>query len=231
MDTAIALNGSPRMEKGNTAGILDSFIRGMTEAGCAVELFNVDRLDVRPCTGELRCWHSQPGECYIHDDMDRLYPKLRAARILILAAPVYIPLPGGFQNVLNRLCPLLDPVLEIREQRTRGRFREGVEITKLVLVSTCGWWEMGNFGTVVRIAEELAKDAGIVFSGAVLRPHAFMMRRQGELTEDGREVLGAAQDAGRELVADGEMRESTLARISRPLIKYEELIRLLNGEG
>ncbi len=47
----IAINGSPRMEKGHTALILTHFIHGMMDAGSEVELFYVRRLKVKPCTG------------------------------------------------------------------------------------------------------------------------------------------------------------------------------------
>jgi len=173
MAKAVVINGSPRKDKGNTAMILDPFIHGMTEAGADVEVFYTKNLKVKPCTGQLQCWGKTPGECYIKDDMQKLYPKLREADILVLATPVYIPLPGEMQNVINRLCPLLDPFLEFREGRTRAMFRKDVGIRKIVLVSTGGWWEKANFGTVVRITEELAKDASVEFAGAVLRPHAF----------------------------------------------------------
>ena len=35
---------------------------------------------------------------------------------------------------LNRLCPLIEPMLEIREGRTRVNKREGVNIRQIVLV-------------------------------------------------------------------------------------------------
>jgi len=104
--------------------------------------------------------------------MQMLYPKLRGADILVLVTPVYIPLPGEMQDFINRLCPLIEPVLEWRDGRTRARFHEDVKIRQIVLVSASGWWEKGNFDTVVRIAEELAKDANVEFGGAILRPHA-----------------------------------------------------------
>jgi multimeric flavodoxin WrbA len=173
----------------------------------------------------LYCWNEKPGECCIQDDMQLLYPKLREADILILATPVYIPLPGEMQNVINRLCPLLDPYLEFREGRTRARFRKGVEIRKIVLVSTGGWWEKANFERVVRITEELAEDASVEFAGAVLRPHAFLMKKKGELTKDGEAVLNAVRRAGNELVKKGVMSKETLEMISRPLISQEELWR------
>ena len=109
-------------------------------------------------------------------------PTLREADILVLATPVYIPLPGEMQNLINRLCPLVKPKLETREGRTRARFHDEVRIQRIALVSTGGWWEKGNFGTVGRIAQELAESASVKFAGALLRPHAGLMRRQGELT-------------------------------------------------
>jgi len=219
MSKAIALNGSPRMERGNTAMVLNSLIEGMTNSGCDVKLFYASRLKVKPCAcGAMYCWNEVPGECCIKDKMQLLYPKLKEADILVLATPVYIPLPGDMQNIINRLCPLLDPVLEFRKGRTRARFRRDVRIQSIALVSTSGWWEKGNFGTVVRIVEELTKDTSVNFAGAVLRPHVSFMKQEGELTRDGGAVLDAVQEAGYELAKEGVMRQETLVAISRPLI-------------
>jgi multimeric flavodoxin WrbA len=229
MSKAVAVNGSPRSEKGYTAMVLARFIQGMTDANFDVELFGAARLDIKPCgCGEMYCWYKKPGECCIKDDMELLYPKLREAHTLVLATPVYIPLPGQMQDFLNRLCPLMNPVLETREGRTRGRLREDVQIKRIVLVSTGGWWEKENFGTVVRIAQELAEDASVEFAGAVLRPHAFLMTQAGELTEDGEAVLDMARQAGYELGKDGVMNAETLEAISRPLITEDELRRRFN---
>ena len=220
----IAINGSPRMEKGYTALILNSFNHGMMDAGSEVELFYTRRLKVKPCTcGEMYCWYKKPGECCIKDDMQLLYPQLKEADILILATPVYIPLPGEMQNFINRLCPLINPILENREGRTRARFHKQVKVRKIVLVSTGGWWEKENFETVVHITEELAKGASVEFAGAVLRPHAFLMKEKGEVTKDGEAVLNAVKRAGYELIKKGRINKETLDAISRPLISEEEL--------
>jgi multimeric flavodoxin WrbA len=226
MSKAVAINGSPRMERGNTAMVLGPFIEGMTDAGSRVELFYASRLRVKPCAcGKLYCWNDVPGECCIKDNMELLYPRLKEADILILAIPVYIPLPGDMQNIINRICPLIDPVLDFRKGRTRAKFRKDVRIRAIALVSTGGWWEKGNFATVVRIIKEIAEDASVKFAGAVLRPHAGVMRKDGELTQDGKAILNAVQGAGQELIKDGAMRQETLAAISRPLISQAKFWR------
>lgn len=171
----------------------------------------------------MHCWYENPGECFIKDDMQLLYPKVKAAEILVLATPVYIPLPGDIQNVINRLCPLIEPYLEYRQGRTRARFYQDVNIRKIVLISTGGWWEKENMSTVVHIVEEIAEHASVEFSGAILRPHAFLMKQDGIVTAEGAEILRAVEKAGTELIKNGKMSQEILEVISRPLITEEEL--------
>jgi len=206
------------MEKSNATKILTPFIEGMMQAGASVELFYIKRLNIKPCLGDLYCWNKNPGQCHIKDSMQMLYPKLREADILVLATPVYIPLPGEMQNLVNRLMPLIDPVLKRRGGRTRARMHADVKISKIALVSASGWWELGNFGTVVRIVKELAEDASVDFAGALLRPHASAMAEDKEKTE---KILEAARQAGFQLVEKGRISRNLLKVISQPLIPEE----------
>ena len=227
MTRVVAINGSARMEKGNTARVLTPFLDGMKEAGVSVDLFYAKRLNVRPCTGEFHCWYTKPGFCYQDDGMQMLYPKLREADILVLATPVYIPLPGEMQNLINRLCPLIEPRLVLRDGRTRAKLHDDVKIRKIALVSTSGWWEIGNFSTVVRIAEELAQDMSVEFAGAVLRPHAHLMV---DSNEGKKKVMEALRQAGNELASKGQMSKGLLDAISQPLVSEEEFRRSSNDE-
>jgi multimeric flavodoxin WrbA len=174
---------------------------------------------VKACDGDFYCWQNKPGECYIDDDMQLLYPKLCQADILVLATPVYVPLLGEMQNVMNRMVPLMDPVLELRNGRTRARLRDGVNISKIVLVSSSGWWEMGNFGILLRIVEELAKDMKVEFSAALLRPHSPYLSKNKEKAE---EVFEAAKQAGYQLIKEGTIANNFLKVISQPLISKEK---------
>ena len=203
------------MEKGYTAMLLEAFIEGMKEAGADVNLLYASHLDVKDCTGEFHCWYKTPGECYIRDDMQAVYPRLKEADILVLGIPMYVPVPATMQAVLNRMCPILEPVLETREGRTRARLFPDVNIRSFVLVSTSGWWEIENMDTLVRIVRELADDAGVRFGGAVLRPHAQEMGEPGEPNEKGRSVLVAAKRVGRMLISEGSMHFSMLEEVSR----------------
>jgi len=215
----VAINGSPRMEKGNTAKILNPFLKGMENAGAVVDLLYAKRLNVKPCTGEFHCWNKKPGQCYIEDSMQSLYSKLREAEILVFATPVYVPLPGEMQNVINRLVPLVDPVLRRQNGRTRAKLRADFRINKIVLVSASGWWEMGNFGTVLRIVKEFAEDVGVEFAGALLRPHAASLAENKEKAE---KVFEAAMMAGYELVKEGKISKNIMRIVSQPLVSEKK---------
>ncbi|MCX5970528.1 MAG: flavodoxin family protein [Coprothermobacterota bacterium] len=228
MKKAVVINGSPQAERGTTGRVLAPFIEGMEAAGAEAQLFYAGRMKIKPCSGELDCWNKKPGQCIHADEMEALYPMLRRAETLVLATPVYIPLPGEMQNFLNRLCPLLEPVLETRDGRTRARFRADVAITRIVLVVTSGWWEAGNCDTVVRIAQEIAADAGVEFAGALVRPHAHMIWKKGEPTKEGQVVLEALRKAGQELIASGSIDPETLIAVSRPLCGQEEYRQVSN---
>lgn len=229
MKKAVAINGSPQTDRGYAAAILGPLITGMIDTGCKVEPFYASRLNVKACTcGEMYCWYRRPGECCIKDDMEALYPKLKQAQLLVLTTPVYIPLRGAMQNVINRLCPLAKPLLETRAGRRRAKFQADVRIRRIALVSTGSSWEKENFDTVVCIAEEFAENGSVPLAGAVLRTHAFLMKQNGEWTQDAEPVLAAVRRAGDELIADGEFAEETLEAIRRPLISEHELRRRSN---
>jgi multimeric flavodoxin WrbA len=221
MRKILVVNGCLRMEQSATEKILAPFCEGMRQAGGSVEMFYLKRMKIRPCEGDFICWAQTPGICPIQDDMQMLYQKMREADILVFATPVYIPLPGQMQDMLNRMVALIDPVVRTREGRTRGVFRKDVTVKKLVLVSSCGWWELGNFETVERIIRELAEDGSVTYAGAVLRPHIQWLEKNPEKAE---EVFQASRDAGFQLVKKGTMSKETLCIISQPLVSNAQFL-------
>jgi len=222
-------NGSPDRRKGNTAMVLSPFLEGMEEYGAQTYLVYTSELKIIPCTGEMHCWYKRPGECIHQDVMQELYLKIRQAEVLILATPVYIPIPGRMQNFINRLCPLILPELVKQGERTRARFHADVKIKKVLLVSTGGWWETGNFETVTMIAKELALNAGVEFAGALIRPHAFLMKKEGAFTEKGQEIVGLLKEAGRSFAREGVIAPEMFEAISEPLVTHDAMIAMYNA--
>jgi hypothetical protein len=131
------------------------------------------------------------------------------------------------QNFINRLCPLIEPILTKRGNRTRARFHKNVRTKTIALVSTCGWWEKGNFTTVQRIVRELARDADVNFAGALLRSHAGLLNKN---KDKANEVFAAARQAGFQLIKDGTMSRESLDVVSQPLVSEEAFKKRENDQ-
>lgn len=80
----VILQGSPNVN-GSTAILVEEFARGARQAGHSVERFDVDKMDIAPCTGCVRCGYEGP--CVQHDDMDAPHQKpasrLRPGRVAV----------------------------------------------------------------------------------------------------------------------------------------------------
>ncbi|MGD9009080.1 MAG: flavodoxin family protein [Desulfobacteraceae bacterium] len=225
----VAINSSPMKGEGNTALILDPFLDGMREAGAKVELFYTKNLKVNPCQGDYTCWLKTPGKCIHKDDMKMLLPKLAKADVWVFATPVYFDgISGAMKNVIERMLPLVEPFFELRDNHCRHPRRQGTKSGKVVLVSSCGFWEMDNFDPLLVHMKAICKNADREFAGALLRPHASAMKymlHEGIPIDD---IFAAANKVGRQLVADGAMLPEPLQAVSRNLVTLEQLLQGAN---
>lgn len=224
----LAINGSPRGDKGNTAVILEPFLRGVKDAGGEVEMLYTSKLDIKPCNGDVSCWTKTPGRCGKKDDMPMVLDKIEAADVLVLAAPVYVDsFPGPMKNLLDRMIPAMQPFFELRNGRTRHPPREGFEGKKVVLISVCGLYEMENFDVIVRHFNAFADNFDAEVAGVLLRPHGggltFLMEK-----DSLRPVLNACAAAGRELVENGGISEDSGKAVFAPLFTKEMHMDIVN---
>jgi multimeric flavodoxin WrbA len=225
----LAINGSPHGEKGNTALILEPFLDGMKELGAEVDLFYTRKMKINPCLGEYNCWYKTPGVCSQKDDMQQLIPKLIQSDILIFATPVYVDgIAGPLKNLLDRVIPMGDPIIELRDGHCRHRARETIRNRKLVLVSNCGFWELDNFDPLVMHMQAVAKNLGCEFSGALLRPHGPALKAMIQQGMPVGDILEAAKKAGHQLAQDGRINADTLKIISRQLLSQQQYVDIAN---
>jgi multimeric flavodoxin WrbA len=228
----LAINSSPRKGKGNTALILNPFLEGMKEVGADVELYYTSDLKINPCQGDASCWFRTPGECIYKDDMSWLLPKIIQTDILILASPVYCDgVTGPMKMLMDRCVPGSEPFLEIRDGHIRHpRRQNGDRIRKIVLVSSCGFWEMDNFDPLLVHLKAYSKNAKAEFAGALLRPHGSVLGLMIEMGAPVKDILEAATDAGRQIVRDGKMSPEALSTVSREIIPRDMFIQDANNQ-
>ena len=207
----LAINGSPHAGEGNTAMILTPFLEGMKEAGADVDLFYTRKLKIGPCNGDMSCWFVNPGTCGQKDDMQMLLPKFKEADVIVWASPVY------YAGVTGPLKNLMDRQLPLHMQGELGSKRQ-----KIVLVSTCGAWEVSMFDPLLLQMKTLycRPDGSCDFAGALLRPMAEGMKEMIKAGETGlvEGVFRAAKEAGRQLAKEGKISEEFQKEVSRELM-------------
>jgi multimeric flavodoxin WrbA len=225
----LAINGSPHGEKGNTSLILEPFLNGMKEAGVEVHLVYTKKMKINPCQGEYNCWFKTPGRCFQQDDIQELLPKLIRADILVLATPLYVDgMTGPMKSLLDRVIPIGDPIMELRDGHCRHPSREGIKDGKLVLVSNCGFWELDNFNPLLMHVQAISENLGRKFSGALLRPHGPALKAMKEQGMPVNDVFEAAKEAGRQLIRDGRINDNTLKIVSRQLVPQLQYVDIAN---
>jgi len=226
---AVVINGSPNGEKGNTALILTPFIDGMKEAGAEVKIFYTKRMNIKPCQGEYACWFKTPGECFQDDDMKEFLPELTDTDILVLATPLYVDgMSGPLKNMLDRIIPIAEPTIELRDGHCRHPGRGKVGNGKLILVSNCGFWELDNFDALVAHVQAIGRNLNMEFAGALLRPHGPVLKGMMDQGMETSDIFEAAKEAGNQLVRNGKMSPETLKVVSRDLLSKEQYLMIVN---
>lgn len=225
----IAFNASPRMEKGNTALILEPFLEGMREAGANVERLYVSLLKIAPCRGCFSCWLRTPGKCVQKDDMEWILPKVRAADVIVYASPIYCyGITGPLKTLMDRMVALASPFIEAADGRTRHLPAPDEKRHRFVFVSTCGLWGMENFDVALAHMKAVTRDPPAEFAGALLRPHGEALRAMLQMGAPVHDVIEAAREAGRQMARSGKISPSTLQTISRELVPMEAYIQMVN---
>ncbi len=217
------------MDKGSTALILNPFLEGIRSAGGDVDLFYTGKLDIKPCSGDMGCWLKHPGECVIKDDMQKLYPLLREADAIVFASPIYnSSITSTLKSLIDRMLPIGQPFIEIKDGHTYQPNPEETKEKKVVLASSCSYWEMDSFDPLLLWMRAFCRSWSMTYAGALLRPHGEALQFMMNMGAPVNDVLQAAREAGRQLVEQGEMPEETLMRVGRPLLPQEMYIGVMN---
>jgi multimeric flavodoxin WrbA len=130
----LGIFGSPR-RGGNTDLLLEEALRGAEEEGAKVERLYLSDYTITPCKECHGCDHT--GKCVILDDMQKIYPKLLDADVIIFASPIFFygvtawakALIDRSQALWSRKYLLKDPFLG-KEGRKRKGFFISVGATK-----------------------------------------------------------------------------------------------------
>ena len=149
----LILLGSPRID-GNSTRLAYAFADAASRNGHAVQSLRLSALRIAPCDGCRRCWEQASAPCVIRDDMDSVYPLVRAADVLVFATPLHFytwsaPIkvftdrlacltPGQKRNLKGKSTLLLATAAD-----DRPRAFAGVQATYRLVADFMGWKRRG----------------------------------------------------------------------------------------
>ncbi len=152
----LILNGSPR-EKGNTTVLANQLTAGAEEKGALVESFFLDSMNIRPCDACDFCQENEDG-CVIADDMQKIYPKLRAADVIVLATPVY------WFNLTAQLKACIDRFYAL--DNSSGMELAGKQLSLMLVYGDTDLHSSGGIN-VIHSLEYMSRYIGLKFDNIV----------------------------------------------------------------
>ncbi len=102
----LILAGSPR-KGGNSDTLALEFAAQAEKKGCQVDIFRPADHSIHPCMACGRCWSKDGKPCVQEDDMQKLYPLLNQADMVVFFSPLYFfGISAQLKAVIDRFYPL-----------------------------------------------------------------------------------------------------------------------------
>ena len=223
----VAINSSPTGNKGHTAMILNPFLKGLKDAGADVNIYLTKDLKINPCCGQFIC-SIKNIDCFQKDDMSEIHPLLLEADLWVFATPLFISnVNGPMKTFMDRmLIPWGETYVILENGRSHHPMKKKINNGKVILVSSCAYWEIDNFNLLLEYMKEFCFHAEREFIGALLRPHSPMMKILNSTEEKLLEITTAAYNAGIQLISENKIKQTILNTISQPLVPMENYVRI-----
>ncbi|MCM1050415.1 MAG: flavodoxin family protein [Paenibacillus sp.] len=98
----VVINGSPR-RKGNTAAMVEAFVRSAEGKGNEVVRFDAAMMNISGCRACCTCFKTGKA-CSFDDDFNVIAPHILDADAVVFAMPVYwYSIPAQIKGVIDRL--------------------------------------------------------------------------------------------------------------------------------
>jgi len=146
----LGIVGSPRKE--NTYKLVEAVVEAVAKRkNVETELVHLADFDIEHCSG-CSDFCEKTGECKIQDDMQKLYPKLKEAKLLVIGTPTYYwNVTGLVKNFIDRTNPLY------HTGSLKGKMGAAVAVSEedgqeLALSAISSFFELQNMNQVGSIA-------------------------------------------------------------------------------
>jgi multimeric flavodoxin WrbA/protein-tyrosine-phosphatase len=119
----LGFQGSPRIG-GNTDTLLSAFLDEAAVAGAETIKIHARKQSLSPCIECRKC--EELGHCAVRDDMQKIYPLLRRADLVVIASPIFFYGVTGFMKAIVDRSQALWAAKYVRNLKDPGdRVRRG----------------------------------------------------------------------------------------------------------
>lgn len=212
-------NGSPAGAGSATNVIAGAFLKGAASAGAETETVFLSGCHIIQCQGCFTCWFKTPGKCIMQDDMAWLLQKYNESDMVCFATPVYTwNMTALLKNFVDRLAPLKSP--RIQEENGNFDLRDTKAKTqKFVILSNCGFPGENNFD-VLRAAVASCNPSLEIYRNC----GRLLKSKKPEIVETVARWLDVVEQAGKEMVIQGKISETTAKDLNLPLMSIPDYI-------
>jgi len=117
------LNG----DQGNESSRFTGFLKDLTDKlqeDNSVDLYRLQDMNIRYCTGCWSCWWKTPGLCAIRDDSEKILRSVISSDFLIFASPLIQGFTSStLKKVTDRFVSLLHPYIKLINGESHHRKR------------------------------------------------------------------------------------------------------------
>ncbi len=127
-----------------------------------VEIYSINDMNLKYCTGCWSCWWKTPGECSIKDGADAIFKSVIHSDFLLLASPMIAGFVSSeLKKIMDRLIVLLHPYIQMINGESHHNKRYDSYPSLGVLLAR----EAGSDEEDMKITEGLFKRFSLNFHG------------------------------------------------------------------
>jgi len=185
----LGILGSPR-PRSSTGVLLERVLAGAAAAGAETELIALRRLKYSSCRHCGGC--DTTGQCVVQDDMQTIYPKLRAAHHVVLASPIQ------FSGVSGEMKAMIDRAqcCWVARYRLKQPVADAAGERRGVFVASCGGKDTRVFDWATHTVKAFLNSTGFTYWGEFFEAKTDGAPPVGERTER----LAEAEELGRRML-------------------------------
>ena len=185
----LGIEGSPR-RRSNSELLVARVLVGAAEAGAETALISLRSLRFSSCQHCGGC--DRTGRCVLHDGMEEVYAKLRAATHLVLGSPIH------FAGVSGETKAMIDrgQCCWVGKYRLKQAVSEGTAERRGVFAATCGGADTKVFGQAKPTVKAFFNSTGFRYWGELFEPATDDPPALSERAD----MLARAQELGRQLL-------------------------------